>query len=389
MTSNRSAKSLAASIRILSLTGFSSWLRTVSCSWKPSADRARADHRELGVDVHRAGAGHEEEPRLEVLEIVGRERVQALAVDGQHPLRQKPRVEREEAGGVGRGGLDITAAITHHERVSVQNRDQIAHVTAPAAAPGRRAGSAPSARWRPRRPPSRAGSPRWRWPHRSRVDENTSRSVIDHGVGGAVAPRDRNCTLVDGHPPVLGALRTQIEPEVPLDSAEQRLAAAFGQLREEHIGGVRRHSSSSSSARMIRAAASINARCENACGKLPRWRPVSASNSSAYNPSGEAMPQQLLHQVLGLLALAHDGQRRHEPERADQEGALLARQPVVGLVGAVAQHKAVLAELLGDRDHRLLEPLVVGRQEAERAPPAGWRHPASRCCSAGAARPAR
>ena len=40
---------------------------------------------------------------------------------------------------------------------------------------------------------------------------------------------------------------------------------------------------------MIRAAASINARCENACGKLPRWRPVSASNSSAYNPSGDAI----------------------------------------------------------------------------------------------------
>jgi hypothetical protein len=35
------------------------------------------------------------------------------------------------------------------------------------------------------------------------------------------------------------------------------------------------------SARMIRAAASISARCENACGKFPRCRPVEASNSSA------------------------------------------------------------------------------------------------------------
>ena len=35
------------------------------------------------------------------------------------------------------------------------------------------------------------------------------------------------------------------------------------------------------SARMIRPAASISARCEKACGKLPRWRPVPASNSSA------------------------------------------------------------------------------------------------------------
>jgi Transposase IS116/IS110/IS902 family len=40
-------------------------------------------------------------------------------------------------------------------------------------------------------------------------------------------------------------------------------------------------SSSSRSATMIRAAAWISARCENACGKLPRWRAVSASNSSA------------------------------------------------------------------------------------------------------------
>ena len=35
-------------------------------------------------------------------------------------------------------------------------------------------------------------------------------------------------------------------------------------------------------------AASTSARCENACGKLPRCRPVSTSNSSAYSPSGDA-----------------------------------------------------------------------------------------------------
>ena len=37
----------------------------------------------------------------------------------------------------------------------------------------------------------------------------------------------------------------------------------------------------SRSKRMIRAAASISARWENAWGKLPRWRPVLVSNSSA------------------------------------------------------------------------------------------------------------
>ena len=62
------------------------------------ADGAPADHRQLRVDVHRAGARHEEEARLEVLQVVDRERVHPLAVDRQHPLRQEPRVEREEAG---------------------------------------------------------------------------------------------------------------------------------------------------------------------------------------------------------------------------------------------------------------------------------------------------
>src|SRR5262249_52382599 len=42
------------------------------------------------------------------------------------------------------------------------------------------------------------------------------------------------------------------------------------------------------SGRTIRAAASISARWENACGKWPRCLPVGASNSSAYSPSGDA-----------------------------------------------------------------------------------------------------
>ena len=104
---------------------------------------------------------------------------------------------------------------------------------------------------------------------------------------------------------------------------------------------------------MIRAAASISARWENACGKLPRWRPVSTSNSSAYSPSGEAMRSSRSMQVAGPLLLADDRQRRDEPERADEERALLAGQAVVGLVGAVAQHEAVLGQLVGDRQRRV------------------------------------
>ena len=116
---------------------------------------------------------------------------------------------------------------------------------------------------------------------------------------------------------------------------------------------------------MIRPAASISARWEKACGKLPRCRPVLVSNSSAYRPSGEADPQQSFHQVARPLLLADDRQRRHQPERADQEAALLAAQPVVGLVGAVAQDEAVLRQFIGDRHHGRVQALVVVGQEPE------------------------
>jgi hypothetical protein len=72
------------------------------------------------------------------------------------------------------------------------------------------------------------------------------------------------------------------------------------------------------------------------------------SSSSAKSPSGEAAPQQPLHQVTGPLLLADDRQRGHEPERAYEEGVLLARHAVVSLAGAVAQHEAVFCQLVGD-----------------------------------------
>ena len=55
----------------------------------------------------------------------------------------------------------------------------------------------------------------------------------------------------------------------------------------------------------------------------------------------------------------------HEPERADEERALLARQAVVGLARAVAQDEAVLGELVGYGQDARAQPLVVGGQEAE------------------------
>ena len=129
----------------------------------------------------------------------------------------------------------------------------------------------------------------------------------------------------------------------------------------------------------------ISARCVNACGKLPRWRPVTGSNSSAYSPSGEATLSSRSIRSRALL-LADDRQRRDEPERADQERALLARQAVVGLLGAVAQHEAVLGQLVGDRQHGRAQALVVGPAGSRRSRPAASRRRARRSRSAGAAR---
>ena len=63
-------------------------------------DGAPPNDGELGVDVHGRGSRHEEEARFEVLEVVDREGVESLPVDGQDPIRQESSVEREEAGRV-------------------------------------------------------------------------------------------------------------------------------------------------------------------------------------------------------------------------------------------------------------------------------------------------
>ncbi len=75
--------------------------------------------------------------------------------------------------------------------------------------------------------------------------------------------------------------------------------------------------------------------------------------------------EQALHEVARALVLADDRQRRHEPERADEERPLLARQAVVGLAGPVAQHEAVLGQLVGDREHARPQAGVVAWEEAE------------------------
>ena len=91
------------------------------------AHGALADHRELGVDVDGAGARHQEEPGLEVLQVVHRQRVEPLAVDGEHPLGEEPRVEREQAGRIGQRGLDVAGLVADDEGVAVEDLDLGAH----------------------------------------------------------------------------------------------------------------------------------------------------------------------------------------------------------------------------------------------------------------------
>ena len=74
--------------------------------------------------------------------------------------------------------------------------------------------------------------------------------------------------------------------------------------------------------------------------------------------------EQLLAQRPGPVQLADLGERRDEPERADRERALLTRQPVVGLLHAVAQHQAVDRQLVGDRQDGCPHAFVGGRQES-------------------------
>ena len=74
--------------------------------------------------------------------------------------------------------------------------------------------------------------------------------------------------------------------------------------------------------------------------------------------------QQPLAQLAGAAAVADLRQRGDEPERADREAALLAREAVVGLLRAVAQHEPVVGQLVGHRQHGRADARVVGRQEA-------------------------
>ncbi len=89
------------------------------------ADGAPPDHGQLGIDVDRPRARNEEEARLEVLQVVDRERIEPLAVHCQDPRREEAVVEREETGRVGERCLDVAARVADDEGVAVENLDEV------------------------------------------------------------------------------------------------------------------------------------------------------------------------------------------------------------------------------------------------------------------------
>ena len=96
-------------------------------------------------------------------------------------------------------------------------------------------------------------------------------------------------------------------------------------------GGCQRVYSSSRSATMIRAAASMQREVGERLREVAEVPAGVGVELLGVEPERRRLAQQALHQVAGALLLADDREGGDEPERADQERALLAGQAVVGL----------------------------------------------------------
>ena len=212
------------------------------------AHRPLADDRQLGVDVDRPGPGHEEEARLEVLEVVDRQRVEPLAVDRQHPARQEPRVEREESRRLGGRCLDVAALVADDERVAVEDPDDLASHRQPLRLPMvraddvifRRVGAGKS-RWKRT---SSAGSPSRRiWPRSVAAmalarplarSSNTAASVRMTQSAGPASTRHGHGPSTNVHPPMFGAaVALEVQAQAGGRAAEQRLRLASAEPLEE------------------------------------------------------------------------------------------------------------------------------------------------------------
>ena len=110
----------------------------------------------------------------------------------------------------------------------------------------------------------------------------------------------------------------------------------------------------------------ISARWVKAWGKLPRWRPLARRRAPRRRGRASRRPPAAARRApRARAALADLRERRDQPEGADQEGALLAAEAVVGLLDLVAEDEAVLGQVVGDRLDRGAHALVVGGEEAQ------------------------
>ena len=100
----------------------------------------------------------------------------------------------------------------------------------------------------------------------------------------------RDVAAVHEHGLVRPVLRLACQPVAALEQqdalagrgeAVRERAPAGAAADDDDVVGIHSYSSFSRSSTIMRPAASIRARCEKACGKLPRCPPVATSNSSA------------------------------------------------------------------------------------------------------------
>ena len=90
------------------------------------ADRALANHRELGVLVDRPRGRVEEELRREVIDVVRGQHLERTPLDRQDPSRQESGVAMEQPVGLIGPGVDVSPPVTDDEGASIQDADRVA-----------------------------------------------------------------------------------------------------------------------------------------------------------------------------------------------------------------------------------------------------------------------
>ena len=123
--------------------------------------------------------------------------------------------------------------------------------------------------------------------------------------------------------------------------------------------------SSRSSSAITWETALIRARWVKAWGKLPRWRPDSASSSSAKRSSHPAASRRRSHSSRARWHSPISESAETSQKEQIRNVPSLPSQAVVGLFDLVAEDEAVLGQFGGDRVDGGANAGVVGRQEAE------------------------